>query len=412
MNYINAEAAAKKWGLSLRRVQDICKLGKVPGAKHLGKSWLIPEDAEKPADGRRKEVKENLHHYRPLIRKTPFLTMTNLYTVPGSAEEVAKTLKDHPEGQALFNAQIAYARGDIDTVYNYAKYFLELHTGFYAVISGGMLLALCAIWKGDINMWRSAQKHICEAPFMHDHQKDIISLSLAATNSYLRVTQGYPEWFLEGCFDHLPTDSYPTARVYYVKRLLVDAQEVAVGKLKLDDVRGLGLIKTIPFIVEPMITQMSADKIIVAEIYLRLFCAIAYQQSGNIQKATLHIDKAIALALPDRLFGPLAEYKRQFGLLLDERLMLVSPEAAKKVKDLHKQHMEGWTKLHNIILNNSVAISLSAREREVARLVAFGLSDAQIAKQLYISEASVKALVRSAKNKTGVEKRRELAAYV
>ena len=56
--------------------------------------------------------------------------------------------------------------------------------------------------------------------------------------------------------------------------------------------------------------------------------------------------------------------------------MLVSPEAAKKVKDLHKQHMEGWTKLHNIILNNSVAISLSAREREVARLVAFGLSDA------------------------------------
>ena len=94
MNYINAEAAAKKWGLSLRRVQDICKLGKVPGAKHLGKSWLIPEDAEKPADGRRKEVKENLHHYRPLIRKTPFLTMTNLYTVPGSAEEVAKRFND------------------------------------------------------------------------------------------------------------------------------------------------------------------------------------------------------------------------------------------------------------------------------------------------------------------------------
>lgn len=131
----------KKWGLLLRRVQDICKLGKVPGAKHLGKNWLIPEDAEKPADGRRKEVKENLHHYRPLIRKTPFLTMTNLYTVPGSAEEVTKALEEHPEGQALFNAQIAYARGDIDTVYNYAKYFLELHTGFYAVISGGMLLA-------------------------------------------------------------------------------------------------------------------------------------------------------------------------------------------------------------------------------------------------------------------------------
>lgn len=43
---------AAEWGLSERTVNDLCKKGKIKGAVKVGKAWQIPDDAEKPADGR------------------------------------------------------------------------------------------------------------------------------------------------------------------------------------------------------------------------------------------------------------------------------------------------------------------------------------------------------------------------
>ena len=43
---------ALEWGISERTVNDLCKKGKIPGADKVGKSWQIPDNAEKPADGR------------------------------------------------------------------------------------------------------------------------------------------------------------------------------------------------------------------------------------------------------------------------------------------------------------------------------------------------------------------------
>lgn len=44
--------AAKLWNISERRVSALCKGGKIKGAIKNGKTWTIPADSEKPADGR------------------------------------------------------------------------------------------------------------------------------------------------------------------------------------------------------------------------------------------------------------------------------------------------------------------------------------------------------------------------
>ena len=54
MEYMSAPEAAKKWGISERRVQKLCEENLILGASKLGYMWLIPKDAEKPADARRK----------------------------------------------------------------------------------------------------------------------------------------------------------------------------------------------------------------------------------------------------------------------------------------------------------------------------------------------------------------------
>lgn len=48
MAYISVADAAKKWNLSERSVRNYCAIGKIPNAVLAGKTWQIPEDAEKP----------------------------------------------------------------------------------------------------------------------------------------------------------------------------------------------------------------------------------------------------------------------------------------------------------------------------------------------------------------------------
>jgi len=55
--YMTVQEAAKKWNLSERRVQKLCAEDRIDGIVHLSRVWLIPKEAEKPADGRKKENK-------------------------------------------------------------------------------------------------------------------------------------------------------------------------------------------------------------------------------------------------------------------------------------------------------------------------------------------------------------------
>lgn len=57
MKYLSTFEAAEKWGISRRRVSILCNEGRIPGAQRAGSRWIIPEDAEKPADARIKNGK-------------------------------------------------------------------------------------------------------------------------------------------------------------------------------------------------------------------------------------------------------------------------------------------------------------------------------------------------------------------
>ena len=52
MEYISVNQAAVQWGLSERRVRFLCEQGKIEGVIKEGRSYRIPADAIKPADGR------------------------------------------------------------------------------------------------------------------------------------------------------------------------------------------------------------------------------------------------------------------------------------------------------------------------------------------------------------------------
>ncbi len=82
MTYISVVEASDKWKISARRIRVLCSEGRVEGAVKIGRSWSIPSDVTKPADGREgkrkmylgmsydfshiNKMKEQIDSYRPL----------------------------------------------------------------------------------------------------------------------------------------------------------------------------------------------------------------------------------------------------------------------------------------------------------------------------------------------------------
>jgi DNA-binding CsgD family transcriptional regulator len=175
--------------------------------------------------------------------------------------------------------------------------------------------------------------------------------------------------------------------------------------------KGLSLMGLLPITIEPMISQAMADRTVIPEIYLRLTCAVTYHYSKNDRQAIRHIDRAISLALPDRFYGLLAEYCRTLGGLLEQRLKAVDPDAWTEVSRLYKIYVENWSKLGSQITGRQIIANLSAQNREIARLAAFKLSDAEIASRMNMSLSGVKQAIRIIKQKSGLE-REDFAAIL
>ena len=403
-DYMTIAEASERWGISQRQVQHLCTLGSVEGAVKFGRAWMIPKNANKPVDGRTKAARAELDADMPLPRKTPFLYMSDLYNTPGTADEVGASLSYHHEAQVLFEAEVAYSRGEIDKVYDIANYLLSRHSDFYAVLSAGMLLAQCAIWKGDIHMWHRAKVHIAEAPAKNDLDRDAMQLAISAVNIMVYNVESFPEWFKKGRFEPIHKDAYPAAKVYYAKYLYALGYAVAMGLVKVDGTQGLYIMSVISFSVEPMIAWARANNTVMSEIYLRLTCAAIYHNCGKDEDAIYHIDKAIELALPDKLYGVLAEYCRALNTLMEKRLSIMDADAWGEVKMLYKIYNEGWSKLSGTVRGKTILTTLSDKEREVAKLAAFGLSNQEIADNLHLSLSVVKQTVRIVSEKSGMSR--------
>ncbi|ENQ0442699.1 helix-turn-helix domain-containing protein [Listeria monocytogenes] len=54
MDYYTTKDIAHIWGISDRRVLQYCNTGRIDGAIKMGNTWLIPKNAEKPTDKRKK----------------------------------------------------------------------------------------------------------------------------------------------------------------------------------------------------------------------------------------------------------------------------------------------------------------------------------------------------------------------
>ncbi len=54
MKYLTLKEVSEKWGVTSRMINYYCSAGRITGAIKKGNLWLVPDNTEKPIDGRTK----------------------------------------------------------------------------------------------------------------------------------------------------------------------------------------------------------------------------------------------------------------------------------------------------------------------------------------------------------------------
>lgn len=77
MEYLPVQIFSDQWNISKRRIQILCKEGRIDGAKMIGNMWVIPQNAERPSDARSKnpvigseeKSPDTRRELRPLLKR-------------------------------------------------------------------------------------------------------------------------------------------------------------------------------------------------------------------------------------------------------------------------------------------------------------------------------------------------------
>lgn len=99
--------ASRRWGVSERRVDQYCVEGRVPGARKVGGSWLLPPDAEKPRDLRQKRSRPAA---RALLGSRCVMPLMNTPFRPGEAQAAAAAMEPGPQ-RDIAQAEYHYFSG-------------------------------------------------------------------------------------------------------------------------------------------------------------------------------------------------------------------------------------------------------------------------------------------------------------
>ncbi len=112
MDILTIKEASLMWGISIRRITVLCNEGRIEGATKIAGAWLLPKDAQKPADARIKSGKYTDWRNKTVMESNNF--ESNLKNLKGTfavegmkvSESGIKNLKRIDSGKISYTQMI------------------------------------------------------------------------------------------------------------------------------------------------------------------------------------------------------------------------------------------------------------------------------------------------------------------
>lgn len=332
--------------------------------------------------------------------------------IPGEAERVGEELEKfvalytkltngHGSGaDALYKACLAYQRGDLSgaEVHAYKASFLaESRQQSYIQLEAAILLGEIALQKADAAGWQHAVDSM-ERAASYPHQntpvlRSALDIARGVLLVELQAQDGLAEWLRDGDFSGrlLPGSAVGGATLVHTMYLLTKGEAA----------RMLGTLET-------GLLELGTEGPF-AELLVSMLLAWGYVQIGDHARATRIVEKAAECAIPDGLISPLISFSFALKGITDELVKRKYPHLWKQFRTIKRRWGRGWNTVHSNIVAEDLPEGLTARELEVARLAAKGLRNSEIAVELYLSEATVRAHLRTVFQKLDIDRRTKLA---
>ena len=390
MDYITASEAAEKWGVSGRSIAYHLVAGRIPGAVKKGKLWLIPANAERPADKRCRVWEAPQKSLSPVLPGVfPFGTQP----MPGDYAYVILDIMDENRLRLVYEAELAYLRGD----------FARTMACFHQTGQDDLLrLRVCpaaiasAISLGDYHTYTEIEAYLKNCVKAGGYIAALAELSLATVAVSCIAPNMAPDWLKAGNLSALPPSIRPIALYLRAKYFNCTGQFEAMLTVA---ETALSLCASQQGVTHP-------------DIYLRLMCAVACRCMERQDEARQWLLAAMRIALPHGFTTPFSEIVTALGGLLEQCLEREFPDYRDAVLGQWKRTWKNWITFHNRFTKDNITLILSLRQYHIAVLVAQHVPYAKIAKQQCISVGRLKNIMLEIYQMLFISSREELAKYV
>lgn len=398
-NYLSIREASEKWGVSERRINQYCAEGRIPGAQRFGKSWAIPDDAEKPGDPRRMRQQAEpapAQTAAGLLDHTNLMPLMNTAFAPGRCREAVEAMAAGPQ-RDIAMAEYHYFSGRPEEAAKEAEPYLT-SPDMGARLSACLIYAYSNLSIGRIPQARSALGELNASLSAAGEQSpqfraaSAFVASAGAVLLHLPLPEEMPE--VERFLPVLP----PGIRAF---ALYVQAHYLY---LKEEYEHSAGIVEAT--------LAMGAAGYPIPAIYLHLVAVMDYMSLKRPDRAGAHLLTAWEIAQPDDLIEGFGEHHGLLGAMLEAVIKPKWPKDFKRIIDITYRFSSGWRRVHNPITGHDVADDLTTTEFAIAMLAARDWTNQEIAEHLNISANTVKSHVSEAMRKLNVETRKELKQYM
>lgn len=386
MDYESAKDTAARLGVTPRAVQKWAKDGKLPGAKRIGREWLIPADAE-PA---RKEVADNsasVHRLMPVLSST---------FEPGHFIEMISSIADSVD-RDIANAEYCYYKGNAKKAVEILEPYLD-NMDFAVALSANFIYTFANLNLGKIYLAKLGLKNTenCVRNAINQENPLIKAYGVLIGNAVSvllhREMAGLPE--VESVLSVLPEGlrlfgAYIVAHKLYLKKEF--SRSVGTAEICL---------------------AMKQSQYPVASLYLKLMRCVGYMGLKQSKEAKACFADINRIALREKFYQPFAEHHGLLQGIIESELKRNYPAEYSDIVALVQKFSTSWRIVHNEITQSSVTVTLTTTEFVVAMLFNRGWSVKEISAHMEVSPRMVKHHLSVTYEKLGVSNREELGMFL
>ncbi len=389
MHYEQAGPVAERLGVTVRAIQKWAKEGRIPGAKKVGREWMIPVGLVKPGE-------KILTQDSPKKKRMAMPLLNSSFPI-GKCKEYIECIPDEDDRKIALG-EYYYFSGQAELAAKTVEEYLDSRDESLRY-SSALLCAFSNLSRGHIHLARFALNKL-KADMMKDLQSDsdielrAVGVFTATTASVLLHTPVPDIPPLEKYLKYLPAGlklfaCYVLAHKAYLEKNYEGC--LAIAEMGID---------------------LCPNQYPIPEIYCRCVMVMGLANLKRMDEAKKQMAELWSLVQPDGLIEMLGEHHGLMHGMIEIFFKNDYPQDYKKIIDITYAFSAGWRKVHNPDTNHDVADNLSTMEFTIAMLYSRGWKAKEIAVHMDMSMSRVYDHIKSIFESLNVKDKESLRQYM